>query len=122
MHVLTRIEAELQQRSFAAIILDSAAVLLRSEFDPRQVAARQRQLAEQASLLKRAAERFDIPVVVTNQITAGDGAEGGQQRAALGVVWAHAVNTRLVLDRAGENRRIRVRAPPAAVLCFDILI
>lgn len=112
MKVLKRLPDELQERNVGLVILDSVAMLMRLEYDSRQVAARQQSLAEQASLLKQAAERFAIPVVVTNQITGGaDGSGGGdQQRAALGVVWAHAVNTRLILDQQDRVRRVRVRA------------
>ena len=111
MKVLKRLPDELQERNVGLVILDSVAMLMRLEYDSRQVAARQQSLAEQASLLKQAAERFAIPVVVTNQITGGaDGSGGGdQQRAALGVVWAHAVNTRLILDQQDRVRRVRVR-------------
>ena len=93
------------------VILDSVAMLARLEYGTDQVAARQKLLAEQASLLKQAAERFSLPVVVVNQVTGGGDGTGpaGGQRAALGVVWAHAVNTRLVLDQQQNVRRVRVR-------------
>lgn len=65
----------------------------------------------QASRLKFLAETFRIPVLVTNQVTTsfggggaggtggtGGGGGGGHLTAALGTLWAHAVNTRLVLE------------------------
>ena len=65
----------------------------------------------QASRLKYLAEAFRIPVLVTNQVTtqwgeaaafgSGGGGGGGSEghlTAALGTLWAHAVNTRLVLE------------------------
>jgi RAD51-like protein 1 len=61
----------------------------------------------QASRLKYLAEAFSIPILVTNQVTtyigdssAGSGGSGGggHLTAALGTLWAHAVNTRLVLE------------------------
>lgn len=113
MKVLKRLPDELQERNVGLVVLDSVAMLMRLEYDTRQVAARQQNLAEQASLLKQAAERFHLPVVVTNQITGGSSGDaqgaGDQQRAALGVVWAHAVNTRLILDQQDRVRRVRVR-------------
>jgi hypothetical protein len=57
----------------------------------------------QASRLKYLAETFSIPVLVTNQVTTrigGGGGGGGHLTAALGTLWAHAVNTRLVLELA----------------------
>ena len=66
-------------------------------------------LCVQASRLKYLAEAFSIPILVTNQVTtyigdssAGSGGGGsgggGHLTAALGTLWAHAVNTRLVLE------------------------
>ena len=66
----------------------------------------------QASRLKYLAEAFRIPILVTNQVTTyiGDGGSGGGSgghlTAALGTLWAHAVNTRLVLESVqGEGGR-----------------
>jgi RAD51-like protein 1 len=61
-------------------------------------------LSVQASRLKYLAEAFSIPILVTNQVTtyigdsSGGGGGGGHLTAALGTLWAHAVNTRLVLE------------------------
>jgi predicted ATP-dependent serine protease len=98
------------RRRVGLIVLDSVAMLARLEFGTDQVITRQKMLAEQASLLKQVAEQFDIPVVLTNQVTGGGNASGttGAQRAALGVVWAHAVSTRLVLDQQQHIRWLRV--------------
>ena len=65
----------------------------------------------QASILKDLAERFQISVVVTNQLTARDNSGevgGASSRAALGIVWAHAVNTRIILEQQANNRVLRV--------------
>ena len=71
----------------------------------------------QASLLKRAADDFRIPVVVTNQVTAdmdsahpqAPGSAGDETVvAALGTLWAHAVNVRLVLESRQQTRYITV--------------
>lgn len=82
-------------------------------------------LGQQASQLKRLAEAFSVPVVVTNQVAAlmreqqpqqqpgeQEAAVAGEQggggvTAALGTLWAHAVNTRLVLEaREGERHAL----------------
>lgn len=79
---------------------------------------------QQAAILKSLAETFRIPVVVVNQVTAqvhapanhpfqGSASTGNRQQeshltAALGTVWAHAVNTRLVLESVADVRYIKV--------------
>jgi hypothetical protein len=58
----------------------------------------------------KVAETFDIPVIVSNQVTTRFGGSSGSASsaavadesfltAALGTVWSHCVNTRLVLER-----------------------
>jgi RAD51-like protein 1 len=67
----------------------------------------------QASRLKYLAETFHIPVLVTNQVTThiggsfggGSTGGGGHLTAALGTLWAHAVNTRLVLEMVQGARQ-----------------
>lgn len=79
---------------------------------------------QQAATLKSLAETFRIPVVVVNQVTAQvhapathafQGSAGLSTReqgfhltAALGTVWAHAINTRLVLESVADVRYIKV--------------
>jgi RecA/RadA recombinase len=111
------------RRRVGLIVLDSVAMLARLEFGTDQVITRQKMLAEQASLLKQVAEQFDIPVVLTNQVTGGGNASGtpGAQRAALGVVWAHAVSTRLVLDQQQHIRWLRVRSIRSDLLHATLL-
>jgi hypothetical protein len=83
-------------------------MLARIEMTQADIPKRQRMLAQQAGLLKRAAEQFNLTVVTTNQVTAGFG-DGTGQRAALGVLWSHCVNTRLVLEQQQGVRCVRVR-------------
>ena len=85
---------------------------MRKEYGRDALAERQRLLGQQASLLKRLAENFGIPVVVTNQMTThrselpATGEEPTEQlAAALGNTWAHAVNTRLELRRDADGHR-----------------
>ena len=107
MAVLQNLGAELAKRSVALIVIDSIAMLARIEMTQDDIPKRQRLLAQQAGLLKRAAEQFNLTVVTTNQVTAGFG-NGTGQRAALGVLWSHCVNSRLVLEQQQGRRCIRV--------------
>jgi RAD51-like protein 1 len=63
-------EEQLLEKNVKFIIVDSIASLIRKEFDSSNLAQRQHMLTKQASLLKYYAESLQIPVVVTNQVTA----------------------------------------------------
>lgn len=111
MDVLQHLPAELSRRRVGLVIVDSIAMLARLEFSQDDIPRRQRVLAQQAALLKQSAERFNLTVVVTNQITGGQGSGASDdQRAALGVVWSHAVNTRLVMEQRHGVHGMRVRS------------
>lgn len=62
-------------------------------------------LLEQAQTLKQLAERFNLQILVSNQVTTkvGEAIDDAFITAALGPLWAHAVNTRLVLERLSEE-------------------
>jgi len=101
-----KLQREVIDFNIKLVIIDSIAALARTEFGAQSIAERQRMLGRQASQLKYIAEAFTIPVLVTNQVTtamggrgagAGNGQGEGHLMAALGPMWAHAVNTRLVM-------------------------
>jgi len=90
--------------SINLIIIDSIAALVRADFGPQDIPQRQKLLGQQASALKLLSESFQIPVLVTNQITTrfndnSGGCDTSSLVPALGPMWAHAVNTRLTLSR-----------------------
>ena len=91
------------EKNVKLLLVDSVAAVARQEYS--SIVHRQAWLNQQASLLKYIAERFEIPVVVTNQVTTrfNSHSDGGQENSssllpALGNTWSHCVNTRLVLD------------------------
>lgn len=117
------------------MIVDSMASLLRAEFGGKDGAIRRAEmLGQQISLLKQLAERLQLVVLVTNQITTvlasgeempgGRGGGGGGAStsapqastlgAALGVKWAHAVNTRLQMEMDQGERWVCVAKSPMA--------
>lgn len=55
-------------------------------------------LSSVATRLKYFAEMLPIPVVVTNQVTTSSNMLYSFTTAALGTVWSHSVNTRLVFE------------------------
>ena len=141
MSTLMALEEPIITQSVALLILDSIASPVRHEFGRDAIAARQSFLSRAAGQLKELSDRFHLPCVVTNQVrarwaeskrrpqaTAGtdDGARDGEDEAmreaersdltaALGVSWAHAVNTRWVVEDeegGGGRRRLRVAKTP----------
>jgi len=141
---LVLLEKQIAARDIQLVVLDSVAALLRLDFgEAKQTLQRQEHLGQQAVTLKRLAEEHRIPVVVTNQVTSrpnaaaahtfqqagGAGARGGSSSnsgfltAALGPKWAHCVNVRLVLERFGTRRFVRIaKSPLSANRVFEYAI
>ncbi|KAK9153515.1 hypothetical protein Sjap_000995 [Stephania japonica] len=99
------------------IVIDSIALLFRSEFDnsPADLRRRSNLFFRIAGTLKAQARRFGLAVVVTNHVVdlvdsegvrVGDLGEmwssGRRVGAALGLAWATCVNSRLFLSRTDE--------------------
>ena len=113
---LSGLEEALIDHAVRLLVVDSVAALARAEFGTGrgQLARRQELLGQIASVLKQQAERLHMAALVTNQVTtrarsgesafaADDGAGSAATAAALGVKWAHCVNTRIVLEGATES-------------------
>ena len=113
---LNGLEEALIDHAVRLLVVDSVAALARAEFGTGrgQIARRQELLGQIASVLKQQAERLHMAALVTNQVTtrarsgesafaADDGAGSAATAAALGVKWAHCVNTRIVLEGATES-------------------
>ncbi|GMN52059.1 hypothetical protein TIFTF001_021205 [Ficus carica] len=114
------------------IVIDSIAALFRSEFDntPFDLKRRSSLFFKISGKLKSLAKRFDLAVVVTNQVVDFMGENGGMNGLrignlkylyssgrrvcpALGLAWANCVNSRLFLSRneevvAEENSSVNV--------------
>jgi RAD51-like protein 1 len=131
LELLENLESAIIDHSIKLIIIDSIASLARADFGAKDVMERQKLLGQQASRLKYLAESFRIPVLVTNQVTTVigsggnvNGGAGGNSTtfltAALGSMWAHAVNTRLVMaaqqdpTTAHQLRVMTIAKSPAA--------
>jgi RAD51-like protein 1 len=129
MELLRQLETLIITHGVKLVILDSIAAVVRRQFDNSQIKDRQMLLGEAAQLLKQAAERYHLPVLVTNQVTgkfvAGAAQAAHTVTAALGAMWAHAVNTRLVLENRGASggRHLFIaKSPrcPVCSLCYQI--
>jgi RAD51-like protein 1 len=115
------LESLIIERSAKLVIIDSMAALMRADFSRERLVERQAVLGEQAARLKRLAEAFRIPFVVTNQVQGGATAQPGQQQhgetsiaAALGTKWAHDVNLRLMLEMGDAGRCLTIAKSAAA--------
>lgn len=111
LQLLKSMEEVVIEHRVQLLIIDSIAVFVRAESGQGNSADRQVILAQQASILKRLADRCQISVIVTNQV-AGAGRDA-EVSAALGVAWAHAVNARLVLENYDTHKTLTVGKSPA---------
>ena len=135
---LGTLEEDIIQHNIKLVILDSVASLVRKEFRGN-MAERTDILAREASLLKYLSASFNIPVVVTNQVTTRFDVPVGFEKsrhkpqdptpepaknfvvAALGNTWSHAVNTRLIVEYVSSHsenpadvRKIKITKSPIA--------
>lgn len=86
------------------IVVDSIAQLARLVVgnNPADAASRQASLAAIASRLKMLAGTCQVPAMIVNQV-AGSAGSGADLSAALGTLWAHAINARLVLHQPNNG-------------------
>ena len=63
------LEEVIIEKDVKFVVIDSIAAIARREFDTKALWHRQALLGKQAALLKLLAENYDIPVLVTNQVT-----------------------------------------------------
>ncbi|PIA59389.1 hypothetical protein AQUCO_00400340v1 [Aquilegia coerulea] len=102
------------------IVIDSIAALFRSEFDntPKDLKRRSSLFFKIASMLKLLAKKFNLAVLVTNQVVDSMGNDvvngmrvgnlgclytsGRRVCPALGLSWANCVNSRLFMSRSVE--------------------
>jgi len=108
---IKQLETVIVEQNIGLVVVDSIAAIARAE--DVSIAERQSSLAKIATELKQLAETFNIPVLVTNQVTSlgsvfGSGTTGGGITApALGNTWHHVINVRLLLTAESEGTQIR---------------
>lgn len=133
---LQTLEEEIILKKIKLVIVDSVASVVRKEFSTnrKSVVTRQELLSKEASILKYLAETFNIPVVVVNQVTTTyrnyqtqpfEGAiqVSGYTTPALGTLWSHSVNNRLVMEYEGEGRKLTIaKSPISPVVSFSYQI
>ncbi|XP_021278825.1 DNA repair protein RAD51 homolog 2 isoform X2 [Herrania umbratica] len=139
---LQQIKVSLLQNQVKMLVIDSMAALVSGEHE--QGVHRQQTLSWHISFIKSLAEFSRIPVIVTNQVRSQSHDEASQYSfqvqsrdgivetltrydshlvAALGIHWAHAVTTRLVLEAKSGQRFIKVaKSPISPPLAFPFHI
>jgi len=109
--------ALMAETRFAAIVVDSATSLFRTDYSGRaELSARQMHLARFMRSLARLADEFGIVVVVTNQVVANPSGMGfGDNKVPIGGnIMAHASTTRLALRKGrSENRICKIYDSPS---------
>lgn len=102
--------ATLAQRPIKLVIIDSIAFHYRAAPPDSDFVQRTQSLTRQAAFLADLANRFDLAVVAINQMTTK--VLGGTMQPALGESWAHAVTTRILLRREGDQRVCELTKSP----------
>ncbi|GAB1600694.1 DNA repair protein RAD51 homolog 2-like [Argonauta hians] len=108
---LQELEMDIISRKVKLLVVDSIASLVRKEYGGQleyNMAERANFLTKTAAILKDISESFQIPVIITNQITTKMATPQTDIRAgfpngmyttvALGNTWSHSVNTRLIVE------------------------
>lgn len=97
------------------IIVDSITALFRAEYIGRaHLADRQQHLGPHMAKLKRIAEKYDLAVLVTNQVMAKAGMSFGDPTTPVGGhTVGHASTYRLYLRKSGKNRVAKMEDSPA---------
>ncbi|KAL0484182.1 DNA repair protein RAD51 [Acrasis kona] len=134
--LLNDMEEVIVSKNIKLIIVDSINALRDDseredkETNPSNNAAGSHLLGQQAATLKKLAEDFSIPVIVTNTMTKrmDSGYSNNKQVGteyqvpALGLLWSHSVNTRLILQDStfghSEQRKIKIDKSPICGVCY----
>jgi len=131
--LLAHMEGLILEKGVRLVVVDSVAALARREFDTAlrgDMQARTELLNRMSAHLKLIADTFRVPVLVTNQVRSmprgqrGDAAVDEELTPALGVSWAHSVNTRLYLSKgvAGERQMTIMKSSVAPPLVLRYII
>lgn len=114
-----------KNKNIRLIIIDSIAALYRVEFGLNETIKRSESLFKLSSHLKNLASKYDICVLIVNQVSAviNDGIEGMFKRdnvvPALGLSWSHCIDMRIMIsktmrkdDNVGTIRKMNVIFSP----------
>lgn len=107
--LISNVEQIIKERNIKLFIIDSIASHFRAEYigDGRLV-SRQQAVMRLAETMKQLLEKYDIAIVVTNQViaTMDDSLFDKSPHPALGFAWAHRPHQRLLLRKGRDQARI----------------
>mmetsp|Transcript_52960 Transcript_52960/g.77588 ORF Transcript_52960/g.77588 Transcript_52960/m.77588 type:complete len:107 (-) Transcript_52960:1424-1744(-) len=66
---LSQLQEVIIEKNVKLVVVDSVASLVRHEFNSAALASRQDELIKEAQTLKYLGENFNIPILVTNQVS-----------------------------------------------------
>ncbi len=102
-HMAIRDAARIAGQGFGLVVLDSATSLYRAALESTDNRQIKRSLTSQISELQEIARRYNIPVVITNQVYMD--IDTGILRPVGGTSMEHLCKAILVLEKLGEGRR-----------------
>ena len=107
--LISNVEQIIKERNIKLFIIDSIASHFRAEYigDDRLV-SRQQAIMRLAETMKQLIEKFDLAIVVTNQViaTMDDSLFDKSPHPALGFAWAHRPHQRILLRKGRDQARI----------------
>ncbi len=107
--IVDQLDEIIPEKNIKLLIIDSLASHFRSEFIGKgKLVERQQKLMKIAELLIMIAVKYDIAIVVTNQIIANveEFLFGSPEEPALGFAWAHRPQQRIFLRKSRGSSRI----------------
>lgn len=107
--IIEQLEDIIPKEKIKLLVIDSFASHFRSEYIGKEkLVARQQKIMQIAERLTLLAVRYDIAVLVTNQIIANveDFLYGSSEEPALGFAWAHRPQQRVFLRKSRGSARI----------------
>jgi len=107
--LIMNVEQIIKERNIKLFIIDSIASHFRAEYigDDR-LASRQQAIMRLAETMKQLIEKYDIAIVVTNQViaTMDESLFDKSPHPALGFAWAHRPHQRVLLRKGRDQARI----------------
>jgi len=107
--LIMNVEQIIKERNIKLFIIDSIASHFRAEYvGEDRLVSRQQAIMRLAETMKQLVEKFDIAIVVTNQViaTMDDSLFDKSPHPALGFAWAHRPHQRILLRKGRDQARI----------------